>query len=284
MRSPIALAPDDQKRSNQRRDPDDGSGTRRSAVKTAIVIPARYGSSRLPGKPLLRQTGKYLVQHVYERACQARAADAVYVATDDPRIVAAVEGFGGRVALTRRDHPSGTDRVAEVARRLDADVVVNLQGDEPLIDPAALDLLIGLMARDADADMATLAAPLASRDAWLDPNCVKVVCDAAGRALYFSRSPIPHVRDGCPAFGERPSSFLQHLGVYAYRRRFLLSLAELPPEPLEELEKLEQLRVLALGRRIRVGVVEHASRGVDTYDDYLRFVEASRLRCADLAA
>src|SRR5439155_26192411 len=128
-------------------------------MKTAIVIPARYGSRRLPGKPLLRQTGKNLVQHVYERACQAARADAVVVATDDPRVVAAVEGFGGRVVLTRRNHPSGTDRVAEAARRLDADVRVNLQGDEPLVDPAALDLLPQLLARDPEADLATLAVP-----------------------------------------------------------------------------------------------------------------------------
>jgi 3-deoxy-manno-octulosonate cytidylyltransferase (CMP-KDO synthetase) len=253
-------------------------------VKTAIVIPARYGSSRLPGKPLLRQTGKYLVQHVYERASQVRGVEAVIVATDDPRIVAAVEAFGGRVCLTRRDHASGADRVAEVARRLDADVVVNVQGDEPQVDPAALELLIGLMARDPDADMATLAAPLSSRTAWLDPNCVKVVCDAGGRALYFSRSPIPFVRDGEPHFDQRPPRFLQHLGVYAYRRRFLLSLAELAPEPLEEVEKLELLRVLSVGRRIMVGLVEHACRGVDTYDDYLHFVDACRARRTDLAA
>jgi 3-deoxy-manno-octulosonate cytidylyltransferase (CMP-KDO synthetase) len=254
-------------------------------VKLAIVIPARYASSRLPGKPLLRQTGKYLVQHVYERACQVRGADPVVVATDDPRIVAAVESFGGRVVLTRRDHVSGTDRVAEVVRRLDADVVINLQGDEPLIEPASLELLAALLAKDKDADMATLAVPLTSHDAWLDPNCVKVVCDGSGRALYFSRSPIPYVRDGRPSFAARPPRFLQHLGVYAYRRRFLLSLATLPPEPLEELEKLEQLRVLALGRRIQVGVVEHSGRGVDTYDDYLRFVASYRQqRHADLAA
>jgi 3-deoxy-manno-octulosonate cytidylyltransferase (CMP-KDO synthetase) len=253
-------------------------------VKAAIVIPARYGSSRLPGKPLLRQTGKYLIQHVYERACQVRGPDAVTVATDDPRIVAAVESFGGRVVLTRRDHPSGTDRVAEVARRLDADLVVNLQGDEPYLEPAALDLLLRLLEDDDGADMATLAVPLVTLEDWLDPNCVKVVCDAVGRALYFSRSPIPYVRDGQPTFADRPTRFLQHLGVYAYRRAFLLGLSQLPPEPLEQTEKLEQLRVLALGRRIQVGVVEHQGRGVDTYDDYLRFVESCRRRRADLAA
>src|SRR5262245_12417234 len=141
-------------------------------MKTAIVIPARYASTRLPAKALLRETGKYLVQHVYERACQARRADAVIVATDDSRIVAAVQGFGGRVVLTRRDHPSGTDRVAEVAERLDADVIVNLQGDEPLIDPASLDLLVDLLERDPSAGMATLATPLGSQEQWRNPNCV----------------------------------------------------------------------------------------------------------------
>src|SRR5205823_3004098 len=140
--------------------------TRRSAMKTAIVIPARYASTRLPAKALLRQTGKYLVQHVYERACRARRASEVLIATDDPRIVAAVQSFGGRVVLTRRDHPSGTDRVAEVAAGLDVDAVVNLQGDEPLIEPASLDLLVELLERDPSAGMATLATPLGSREQW----------------------------------------------------------------------------------------------------------------------
>jgi 3-deoxy-manno-octulosonate cytidylyltransferase (CMP-KDO synthetase) len=245
-------------------------------MKTAIVIPARYASTRLPGKPLLRQTGKYLIQHVYERACQARCADLVVVATDDSRIVAAVESFGGQVILTRRDHPSGTDRVAEVAEQLDAEIVVNLQGDEPLIDPASIDLLVKCLAADPDADMATLAVPLSTLDQWQNPNCVKVVCDASGRALYFSRSPIPFVRDGRPDFADRPPRFLQHLGLYAYRRRFLLQLAQSPPAPLEQLEKLEQLRALAQGRHIQVGLVDHAGVGVDTYDDYQRFVEVFR--------
>jgi 3-deoxy-manno-octulosonate cytidylyltransferase (CMP-KDO synthetase) len=241
-------------------------------MRTAIVIPARYASSRLPGKPLLKATGKYLVQHVWERACQARA-DTVVVATDDERIRAAVESFGGRAVLTRRDHPSGTDRVAEVARHLDADVIVNLQGDEPLIEPATLDLLGDILRRDRDADVATLAVPITSWEQWQDPNCVKVVRDACGRALYFSRSPIPFVRDGLPKFGDQDNCFLQHLGLYAYRRPFLLSLASLPPEPLELLEKLEQLRVLSLGRKIHVAVIGHAARGVDTPEDYQRFVQ-----------
>jgi 3-deoxy-manno-octulosonate cytidylyltransferase (CMP-KDO synthetase) len=245
-------------------------------MKTAIVIPARYNSQRLPGKPLLRETGKYLIQHVCERARESRRAGAVIVATDDSRIVAAVESFGGQAVLTRRDHASGTDRVAEVAQDLDADVIVNLQGDEPLIDPSALDLLPDLLRRDPGADMATLAVPITSAEQWHDPNCVKVVCDAAGRALYFSRSPIPYVRDGQPDFAARPACFLQHLGLYAYRRAFLLQLARLPQHPLEELEKLEQLRVLALGQRILVGVVPHAARGVDTFDDYQHFVRTYR--------
>lgn len=245
-------------------------------MKTVIVIPARHASSRLPGKPLLRQTGKYLIQHVYERACQSRRAGRVLVATDDPRIEAAVRGFGGEVVRTRRDHPSGTDRVAEVARGLDADVIVNLQGDEPLIDPAALDLLPELLRRDGEADVATLAVPIRAEGPWRDPNCVKVVCDAAGRALYFSRSPIPYVRDGRPDFAAEPPRFRQHLGLYAYRREFLLRLAGLPPAPLEEVEKLEQLRVLALGRGIAVGLVGHAGVGVDTYADYQRFVRLCR--------
>lgn len=246
------------------------------SMKTAIIIPARYASSRLPGKPLLRETGKYLIQHVYERACQVARASTVVVATDDSRIVAAVESFGGRVVLTRRDHPSGTDRVAEAARHVDADVIINLQGDEPLVDPAALDLLAQLLERDSSADMATLAVPLTSAEKWRDPNCVKVVLDATGRALYFSRSPIPFVRDGQPDFSSSPPRFLQHLGLYAYRRHFLYGLAALPPEPLEQLEKLEQLRVLALGRSIHVGIVRHDSIGVDTRVDYERFVRTYR--------
>lgn len=248
-------------------------------MKTAIVIPARYASSRLPGKPLLNATGKYLVQHVYENARRSRAQD-VIVATDDNRILNAVRSFGGQAAMTRADHASGTDRVAEVARTLDADVIVNLQGDEPQLDPAILDVLPELLANDRAASMATLAVPITSQEQWHDPNCVKLVRDQKGRALYFSRSPIPFVRDGAPDFTKQPPMFLQHLGLYAYRREFLLHLATLPPEPLEEFEKLEQLRVLALGHKIAVGVVRNAGRGVDTPEDYERFVESQRLRIA----
>lgn len=246
-------------------------------MSAVIVIPARHASTRLPGKPLLKQTGKYLIQHVYERALQSRLASDVLVATDDPRIVAAVEGFGGRVVLTRKDHPSGTDRVAEVARQIDGDVFVNLQGDEPLIDPAALDQVIQLLQHDPAANLATLATPLHSREDWESPTCVKVVTDQQGVALYFSRAPIPHVRDGQPDFAARPSRFLLHVGLYAYRRDFLFTFASTPPAPLEQLEKLEQLRALALGVRIQVGLIDQPTFGVDTYDDYQRFVAIHRL-------
>ncbi|MCE9561411.1 MAG: 3-deoxy-manno-octulosonate cytidylyltransferase [Planctomycetes bacterium] len=244
-------------------------------MRVAIVIPARYASTRLPAKPLLRETGKYLIQHTYERAMQAKCGAQVIVATDDERIYDAVRGFGGRVVMTRADHVSGTDRIAEVAAHLPADVVLNVQGDEPQMEPAALDLLAGLMA-DPASDMATLAVPIRSKESYLDPNVVKVVCDAGGRALYFSRRPIPMVRDGEPDFSARPAQFLQHLGVYAYRQSFLLKIATTPPHPLEQAEKLEQLRVLGTGGTIRVGLVEHAHRGIDTPADYAEFVRTYR--------
>lgn len=239
-------------------------------MRVAIVIPARFASSRLPGKPLLRETGKYLIQHVFEQAQKAKCASDVIVATDDDRIFAAVRESGGSPVMTREDHVSGTDRVAEVALHLAADVVINLQGDEPQLDPKAIDLLADLM-RDGS-DMATLAVPITDVETYRSPNVVKVVCDSRGRALYFSRSPIPMVRDGLPDFAARPALFLQHLGVYAYRRDFLLRTAGAPPHALEQSEKLEQLRVLGTGGTINVGTVAEAHRGVDTPADYAEFV------------
>jgi 3-deoxy-manno-octulosonate cytidylyltransferase (CMP-KDO synthetase) len=256
-------------------------------MRTAIVIPARYASTRLPAKPLLKSTGKYLIQHVYEQACRAKSARYVIVATDDSRVAAAVEGFGGNCVMTRSDHASGTDRVAEVAADLDVDVVVNLQGDEPEISPDTLDLLPELLEGAPEAPMATLAAPITSRLQWLNPNVVKVVADDEGRALYFSRAPIPCVRDGQPDFAAQPPRFLQHLGLYAYRREFLLQLSKFPPSPLEEMERLEQLRALAAGAEIRVGLVKHAGCGVDTFEQYQAFVRryrsAHRIRAAQAA-
>lgn len=246
-------------------------------MSAVILIPARHASTRLPGKPLLKQTGKYLIQHVYERACASRKASGVFVATDDPRIFAAVESFGGRAVMTRRDHASGTDRIAEVSRWLDAEILVNLQGDEPLIDPQALDLLIDLVEQDPACGMATLACPIHAEEHYRNPNVVKVVCDEAGSALYFSRAPVPFVRDGTPDFKARPTRFLQHVGIYAYRRDALLRFATTPPGTLEKLEKLEQLRALASGCKIRVGQIEQTTLGVDTYEDYQRFVAVHRL-------
>ncbi len=254
-------------------------------MRIAIVIPARYGSTRLPGKPLLRTTGKYLIEHVYEQALHAKSASVVIVATDDTRILSAVEGFGGRAVMTRKDHPSGTDRIAEVAERLpDIDTIINLQGDEPLFDAANLDLLARILEDDHQADVATLATPIRDRETYHSPNCVKVVRDDRGRALYFSRSPIPYFRDREPDLLADPPRVLLHLGVYAYRRETLLKLASSPPHPLEQAEKLEQLRVLGVGGTIRIAVVPVAHRGVDTPSDYAAFVEAFRERGSRSAA
>jgi 3-deoxy-manno-octulosonate cytidylyltransferase (CMP-KDO synthetase) len=243
-------------------------------MKTLIVIPARFASTRLPGKPLLRETGKYLIQHVYERAAMVRGA-MVVVATDDERIRSAVESFGGTAVMTREDHPSGTDRVAEVAALTGADAVVNLQGDEPLFDPANVESLLRALAVPGT-DVSTLAAPIRDAKQYADPNAVKVVCADDGRALYFSRSPIPHYRDTAYDPATAPLLAHLHIGVYAYRRDVLLKLAASPPHPLEWAEKLEQLRLLGRGGTIRVAVVADAHRGVDTPADYAAFVEAYR--------
>ncbi|MCS7166309.1 MAG: 3-deoxy-manno-octulosonate cytidylyltransferase [Gemmatales bacterium] len=245
-------------------------------MRSVIVIPARYASQRLPAKVLLKETGKYLVQHVYERACLARRAEAVFIATDDPRVEAAAQSFGAHVIRTSPHHSCGTERVAEVAQRVPAEIFVNLQGDEPLVEPSHLDYLIELLQRHRDCPLATLATPITSREEYLDPSVVKVVVGDQGQALYFSRSPIPYVRDGEPDFAATPTVFLRHVGLYAYRRDLLLRWANTPPHPLETTEKLEQLRALALGVRIQVGLVAHAERGVDTWDDYRRFVHRYR--------
>jgi 3-deoxy-manno-octulosonate cytidylyltransferase (CMP-KDO synthetase) len=243
-------------------------------AEIVAVIPARFASTRLPGKPLLSATGRPLIQHVVEAARRARSLQRILVATDDPRIAAAVAGFGGEAVMTRADHPTGTDRVAEVAAGLDgARIIVNLQGDEPEVSGAALDRVVALLADDPEPPMATLATPIRTEATYRDPACVKVVCTRGGRALYFSRSPIPCHRDGLP----RPAAAGQalaylHLGLYAYRREFLLAIGSLPPSALEAAEKLEQLRVLDAGYPIAVGLVEEPSIGIDTPEDYRRFV------------
>ncbi len=218
---------------------------------TVAIIPARYRSTRLPGKALAELDGRAMVCHVAERALRARGIARVIVATDDERIREAAASTGAEVVLTRADHPTGTDRLAEVAATLAADVVVNVQGDLPLLDPAMLEQLAERMRAEPALPMGTVAAPIHDEAAWRSPHVVKVVCDDAGRALYFSRSPIPHDRDGVRAAGE-PFG-LKHIGMYAYRRDVLLRLAALPPSPLERREQLEQLRALAAG--IAIGVV-----------------------------
>jgi 3-deoxy-manno-octulosonate cytidylyltransferase (CMP-KDO synthetase) len=243
-----------------------------------IIIPARMASTRLPRKMLLRETGKALVQHTYEAAQRSARASGVCVATDDREIFEEVRSFGGRAEMTAADAPSGTDRVAEVARAMtDADIIVNVQGDEPEIAGASIDLAIDLLEQNPQAVMSTLATPIRSRRQLEDPACVKVVFDAAGRAMYFSRSPIPHPRQWDEALlRSTPPTFYQHVGLYAYRRDFLLRLASLPPAALERVEKLEQLRVLDAGYTILVGVVDEPTFGIDTADDYRAFVEKQR--------
>lgn len=244
-------------------------------MNAVAVIPARYASTRFPAKPLARETGKYLIQHVCERLSAAKRISSVIVATDDERICEAVESFGGVAAMTREDHPSGTDRVAEVAAGLDAELLLNVQGDEPEIEPGHLDLLIERMMQDPEAEIGTLCCPFAKQADPRDSNKVKVVVSTAGRALYFSRSLIPYPRDaaGVP---DDAANWLLHVGVYAYRRAALVKLAALPPSSLEIAERLEQLRALENGMAISVVHVDHAAPGIDTPDDYAEFVARCR--------
>ncbi len=246
-----------------------------------VVIPARFGSTRLPGKALIDIAGKPMIQWVHERARTSRAAE-VLIATDDARIAEAGRSFGAIVAMTSASHQSGTDRIAEVARAQGwgaNDIVVNVQGDEPLMPPALIDQVAGLLLDDPDAGMATLAAPLTRLEDFLDPNVVKVVADSAGRALYFSRAPIPWNRDGAASGLVSQRTFTgarRHIGIYAYRVSALLSLASLPPTPLEQTEKLEQLRALANHIAIRVAdASELPGPDVNTPEDLERV--ASRL-------
>lgn len=237
-------------------------------MRAIIAIPARYASTRLPGKPLLKETGKFLIQHVYEQATKASCADRVIVATDDTRVFEAVRSFDGEAKMTSPDHQSGTDRVAEAVYGLEADVVVNVQGDEPDILPAMIDLAANMIAEDESVPMATLGKRLTDPEEHADPNLVKVVIDKFGKALYFSRARIPYHRDRPPA----ETSFLKHIGLYAYRPGFLQEFVQLPASWLEEVEKLEQLRALENGFTIKVAITEHDSIGVDTPEDYQRFV------------
>jgi 3-deoxy-manno-octulosonate cytidylyltransferase (CMP-KDO synthetase) len=231
------------------------------------VIPARFASSRFPGKALATIGGKTMLQHVYERASQARYLTSVIIATDDQRIFDAARAFGARVRMTRPDHASGTDRTAEVASAEPCDVVVNIQGDEPLIDPDAIDAAILPMAHDSEIQMATLKKRIDDPEEITNSNVVKVVTDLHGDAIYFSRAPIPYYRDTARGV------YYKHIGLYLYQRDFLLGYSTLPMGPLEEAERLEQLRALENGLRIRVVETDYESLGVDTPEDLERVAE-----------
>lgn len=253
---------------------------RRAQIRSYIVIPARMASTRLPRKMLLQTTGKTLIQHTYEAARLAKRPHGLCVATDHVEIRDAVRAFGGTAYMTSPDCASGTDRVAEIARQMpEVEVFVNVQGDEPELAGSAIDDAVELLERNPGMSMSTLATPIRTREKLEDPACVKVVFDSTGKALYFSRSPIPHPR----GWDDRlltsdPPGFYQHIGLYAYRRDFLLKLASLPPSRLEEIEKLEQLRVLENGLTIAVAIVAEATLGIDTPHDYEAFVKRQLAR------
>jgi 3-deoxy-manno-octulosonate cytidylyltransferase (CMP-KDO synthetase) len=230
------------------------------------VIPARFASSRFPGKALAVIAGKTMLQHVFERARAARYLTQVIVATDDARIADAARSFGAPVRMTRSDHLSGTDRVAEIASADPAEIIVNIQGDEPLIDPAAIDAAILTVADEKDVPMGTLKKRIDNVEELNNPNVVKVVTDLYGRAIYFSRLPVPYVREPGPDSLTR----YKHIGLYVYRRDFLLGYSDLPVGPLEQSERLEQLRALENGFPIRVAETEYESLGVDTPEDFAR--------------
>lgn len=234
-------------------------------MKVLGIIPCRYQSSRFPGKPLADIHGKPMIQHVYERAGKCQKLDDLLVATDDRRIAQAVKAFGGKSVLTRNDHESGTDRIFEASESLgliDSDIVVNIQGDEPLLVPEMIEQLAGALRSSSDRKMATLAFVSHDREEYLNPNVVKVVTDSNGCALYFSRSPLPYFRNDLNNLG-----FLKHLGFYAYRQSFLRIFTELPPGRLEKAEKLEQLRAMEHGYSIHVVLSPVETHGVDTPED-----------------
>jgi 3-deoxy-manno-octulosonate cytidylyltransferase (CMP-KDO synthetase) len=244
----------------------------RGAGPVVAVIPARYASTRLPGKPLLAETGKTLIQHVYEQVRKVSGLDRIVVATDDDRILQAVKGFGGEAIMTSTRHPTGTDRIAEAVKNIDCAKVINVQGDEPEIEPELIEALIALL--DQDAEMATLAVPFQNPQDALLSNRVKVVIDRHHNALYFSRSRIPYSNG-------TPSPALLHVGMYGYTKSFLQRYVTLDPTPLELAEKLEQLRALEHGYKIKVGIVKAKSLGgIDTPEDYAAFVKRLRERVA----
>jgi 3-deoxy-manno-octulosonate cytidylyltransferase (CMP-KDO synthetase) len=240
-------------------------------VKVLACIPARYGSTRFPAKVLAKDTGKFLIQHTYERACAAKLPEKVIIAADDERIAAAAESFGAECIMTNPDCPSGTDRIAEAVADIDVDIVVNIQADEPEIDPANIDKVTQLLIDNPDAPMATLAADFKNAAQISDPNIVKAVMGKDSRAIYFSRSVIPYDREKSGIGNVK--NYLRHLGIYAYRKDFLLKITKLPQTLLEKIEKLEQLRAIENGFVILVAEVKHACDGIDTPEQYAKFVK-----------
>ena len=262
-----------------------------SDIRIIAVIPARWASTRFPGKPLALLCGRPMIEYVYRRASRSALVDSVCVATDDERIADAVRGFGGNVKMTRDDHASGTDRVAEVASGEDADVVVNIQGDEPLIHPDDIDAGIRPLVDESGLGMSTLAVAFDSPEEFLDPNAVKVTRSENGNALYFSRAPIPYSRDVLSGEGKAYEKILEnwedispkplkHLGFYAYKKESLLRFAGLRPSPLEKLERLEQLRALEDGLAIRVVEINRDAVGVDLPEDRGRLLGDDAMRSA----
>jgi len=268
-----------------------------NGVKILAVIPARFSSTRFAAKVLAKDTGKFLIQHTYEQACLARLPEKVIIAADDEKVVAAADSFGAECVLTSVEHKSGTDRIAEAVADLDVDIVVNLQADEPEIDPGNIDYLTRLLIDNPDYPMATLCAEFQNAGQVADPNIVKVIVAWSvqrradrkklnakryppnadcGKAIYFSRLPIPYDRDESGVGNVR--QYQRHLGIYAYRKEFLLKITKLPQTPLEKIEKLEQLRVIENGYNILVGKVEHTCDGIDTPEQYTEFVKRYKTR------
>ncbi len=241
-----------------------------NGVKIVVVLPARFSSTRFAAKVLAKDTGKFLIQHTYEQACLAKLPEKVIIAADDEKIVAAAETFGAECIMTSVEHKSGTDRIAEAVADMDIDIVVNLQADEPEIDPGNIDYLARLLIDNPDYPMATLSADFQNAQQVADPNIVKVITDCNNIAIYFSRFPIPYDREKSGVGNVR--QYLRHLGIYAYRKEFLLKITSLPQTPLEKIEKLEQLRAIENGFKILVGKVKHTCDGIDTPQQYAEFV------------
>lgn len=233
--------------------------------KIAIVIPARYGSSRLPAKPLLLVKNKPIIQYVYEAALKSTLANEVIVATDDERILNCVKNFGGKAEMTRIDHQCGSDRISEIASRHDFDYILNLQGDEPQITPEVIDLAIETLIKDETVDISTLVREIKDKDQINNPNCVKCVFDNNFNALYFSRCPIPYERN------KNQSPYYAHIGIYGYKKESLIKMTQLPQSYLEKQESLEQLRALQNNMKIKVAITALNPTGIDTIEDYEKF-------------